>query len=208
MSESRHGDRRAWSVSTTRIHDQDVFSQFLTLSLSIQVIHITMNISLCDVIGNIKSGREYALLGNYESSQVYYQGVIQQISKLLTSINDPDRIRQWQEVSLSHFEYNLRTINNPLTFIDKLKIQQLIVTEFEGVRNIQNVLFEFKNDETNFKYSGPRRGSDSLTRSSALSMSMVSIDSSGQPTTYGAAHNNFQWLGKTNDNSPARMSSE
>lgn len=57
-----------------------------------------MNVSLADIIENTKLGREFALLGNYESSLVYYQGVLQQINRLISSINDPLRGQQWQEV--------------------------------------------------------------------------------------------------------------
>jgi len=48
---------------------------------------------------NTKMAREYALLGNYETSLVYYQGVLQQIQKLLTTITEPTRKQKWQEVS-------------------------------------------------------------------------------------------------------------
>lgn len=57
-----------------------------------------MNVSLSDIIENTKLGREFALLGNYESSLVYYQSVLQQISRLISSISDPIRDQQWQEV--------------------------------------------------------------------------------------------------------------
>lgn len=43
-------------------------------------------------------GREFALLGNYETALVYYQGVVQQIHRLLQSVNDPMRKERWQEV--------------------------------------------------------------------------------------------------------------
>lgn len=59
-----------------------------------------MNVSLSEIVENTKLGREYALLGNYESSSVYYQGVIQQINRLLQSIGDSPRLQQWQEVSI------------------------------------------------------------------------------------------------------------
>ena len=40
-----------------------------------------------------------ALMGNYETSSVYYQGVVQQIHKLLSTISDPTRKGKWQHVS-------------------------------------------------------------------------------------------------------------
>lgn len=57
-----------------------------------------MNIGLIEIIDNTKIARESALLGNYESSLVYYQGVIQQISRLILTITDYNRSQQWQEV--------------------------------------------------------------------------------------------------------------
>lgn len=57
-----------------------------------------MNISVTDICENTKMGREFALLGNYETALVYYQGVVQQIHRLLQSVNDPMRKEKWQEV--------------------------------------------------------------------------------------------------------------
>lgn len=55
--------------------------------------------NLADVYDNAKKGREYALLGNYDSSLVYYQGVIQQIQKHCQSLRDPALKVKWQQVS-------------------------------------------------------------------------------------------------------------
>lgn len=57
-----------------------------------------MNVSLTEIIDNTKIAREYALLGNYESSLVYYQSVIQQTNRLILTITDYNRSQQWQEV--------------------------------------------------------------------------------------------------------------
>ena len=48
-----------------------------------------------EIVENTKLAREYALLGNYETSLVYYQGVLQQVAKLLSTIRDPSRKTQW-----------------------------------------------------------------------------------------------------------------
>lgn len=61
-----------------------------------------MSATLSEIVENIKLGREFALVGNYESSTVYYQGVLQQINRLVGSISDHARIHQWQEVSTIH----------------------------------------------------------------------------------------------------------
>lgn len=117
-----------------------------------------MNVSLSEIVENTKLGREYALLGNYESSLVYYQGVLQQINRMISSITDHNRIQQWQE------------------------IQRMIALECENVSDLQNVLLEFKCDNKNNRFVGQRQSN--LSKSSGLSMSMVSINSSGQPELY------------------------
>lgn len=113
-----------------------------------------MNFGLTEIVENTKAAREYGLLGNYESSIVYYQGVLQQINRLVNSINDPTRAQQWQE------------------------IQRLIVTEYENVRDLQNILLDFKCDNRNSRYRPGR--SAGLAAANNLSLSMVSINSAGQ----------------------------
>ena len=53
---------------------------------------------MAEICDNAKKGREYALLGNYDSSMVYYQGVIQQIQRHCQSIRDPAVKSRWQQV--------------------------------------------------------------------------------------------------------------
>lgn len=82
-----------------------------------------MNISVADICQNTRMGRECALLGNYESAIVYYQGVIQQIHRLLQTISgDPMRKERWQQ------------------------IQQELAQEYEYVKDIQMVLNGFRSD--------------------------------------------------------------
>ena len=58
-----------------------------------------MGSTLAEICENAKMARECALLGNYETSQVYYQGVVQQIQKQLMAVNnDPVRKQKWQQV--------------------------------------------------------------------------------------------------------------
>ena len=73
-----------------------------------------------DIMENCKLAREMSLMGNYETSTVYYQGAINQISKLLTVIEDPSRQVTWK---------NIRTE---------------LTQEFEIVKNIQTSLSFFK----------------------------------------------------------------
>ena len=61
---------------------------------------VNMSVSVAEICENTKMGREHALLGDYETSQVYYQGVLQQIQKLIITIKDPTRKEKWQQVRL------------------------------------------------------------------------------------------------------------
>ena len=63
--------------------------------------------SVAEICENTKMGREHALLGDYETSQVYYQGVLQQIQKLLLTIKDTQRKQTWQQVQGSVHHVNL-----------------------------------------------------------------------------------------------------
>lgn len=70
--------------------------------------------NLAEICDNAKKGREYALLGNYDSSIVYYQGVIQQIHKHCQTLRDPALKVKWQQVS---------SPNGPCTFCFRLLVQ-------------------------------------------------------------------------------------
>ncbi|XP_033002324.1 katanin p60 ATPase-containing subunit A-like 1 [Lacerta agilis] len=79
--------------------------------------------NLAEICDNAKKGREYALLGNYDSSMVYYQGVIQQIQRHCQSIRDPSLKGKWQQV------------------------RQELLEEYEQVKSIVNTLESFKIDK-------------------------------------------------------------
>lgn len=64
-----------------------------------------------------------ALTGNYDTSSVYYESVVQQISRLMVSIADVTRKTKWQQV------------------------QQQILREFEKVKAISKVLQLFTHGE-------------------------------------------------------------
>ncbi|XP_065343646.1 katanin p60 ATPase-containing subunit A-like 1 [Cloeon dipterum] len=81
-----------------------------------------MAVSIGEICENTKLAREMALTGNYETAGVYYQGVVQQIHRLLTSITDTTRRAKWQQV------------------------QQQIADEYEQVKGITNTLQLFKID--------------------------------------------------------------
>lgn len=54
--------------------------------------------SLAEINENVKLAREYALLGNYSSAVVCYQGVLEQIRKYLCSVRDSSLQQKWQQV--------------------------------------------------------------------------------------------------------------
>uniref|UniRef100_W5NK59 Katanin p60 ATPase-containing subunit A1 n=1 Tax=Lepisosteus oculatus TaxID=7918 RepID=W5NK59_LEPOC len=54
--------------------------------------------SLLEISENVKLAREYALLGNYSSALVCYQGVLEQIKKYLFAVKDAALQHKWQQV--------------------------------------------------------------------------------------------------------------
>lgn len=81
-----------------------------------------MAVSLQDICENTKLAREMSLLGNYETASVYYQGVIQQIHRMLGTIEDPGRKLKWQQ------------------------IQGEVAQEYDVVKNITQTLALFKGE--------------------------------------------------------------
>ena len=74
-----------------------------------------------EIQDNVKMGREYALLGNYDTSSVYYQGVLQQIQKHLASVQDPGLRSQWQHVR-QELQKELQEITDITTTLSSLKV--------------------------------------------------------------------------------------
>ncbi|XP_069052256.1 katanin p60 ATPase-containing subunit A1 isoform X2 [Lepisosteus oculatus] len=56
------------------------------------------SMSLLEISENVKLAREYALLGNYSSALVCYQGVLEQIKKYLFAVKDAALQHKWQQV--------------------------------------------------------------------------------------------------------------
>ena len=69
--------------------------------ISVQFNKMASSVNIADILENAQMGRESALLGNYDSSIVYYQGVLQQIQKHMIQVKDPIRRQKWQVVSIS-----------------------------------------------------------------------------------------------------------
>ncbi|XP_026332213.1 katanin p60 ATPase-containing subunit A-like 1 [Hyposmocoma kahamanoa] len=57
-----------------------------------------MAVSVGEICENTKLAREMALMGNYDSALVYYEGTVQMIHRLLITIADPTRKSKWQLV--------------------------------------------------------------------------------------------------------------
>lgn len=72
--------------------------------------------NLAEICDNAKKAREYALLGNYDTSAVYYQGVLQQIHKHCQSLRDPALKVKWHQVSPLLFK-NLFILPKCFSFI-------------------------------------------------------------------------------------------
>jgi len=79
-----------------------------------------MAINVSDICENTKLAREMSLIGNYETASVYYQGVVQEIHRLLGTIDDPVRKMKWQQ------------------------IQGEVAQEYDVVKNIMQTLNMFK----------------------------------------------------------------
>lgn len=75
--------------------------------------------SLTQIDSDCKLAREYALLGNYDTAMVYYQGVLQEIQKMLSS-SESEKKQKWQQVRTQ------------------------VSVEYEHVKDIMAVLASFK----------------------------------------------------------------
>lgn len=78
-----------------------------------------------EICENARLARENALLGKYDSALVYYQGVLQQIQKLLIQAKEPSRKQKWQVA------------------------RQEIAQEYEYIKDISRTLADFKRDQFN-----------------------------------------------------------
>lgn len=56
-----------------------------------------MSSEMNELLENTKMARECALLSNYETSQVYYQGVLQQVQKILRTVERGAEKTKWEE---------------------------------------------------------------------------------------------------------------
>lgn len=67
--------------------------------------------STSDICENTKMAREMAVMGNYDSAGVYYEGVLQMLRKLLVGISEPIRKGRWtmiqQEINKEYTQMKL-----------------------------------------------------------------------------------------------------
>ncbi|XP_071529686.1 katanin p60 ATPase-containing subunit A-like 1 isoform X2 [Panulirus ornatus] len=81
-----------------------------------------MMVNVQDICENMRLAREMALTSQYETAAVYYQGVVQQIHRLLATIQEPNRKIKWQQV------------------------QQQVAAEYENLKELMNIISLFKSD--------------------------------------------------------------
>ena len=55
---------------------------------------------LAEILENAEMARENALLGNYDTAVIYYQGVLQQIQKRMVQTGDSSSKQKWQLVGI------------------------------------------------------------------------------------------------------------
>jgi katanin p60 ATPase-containing subunit A1 len=73
--------------------------EFKIFSITFLAVMTVMELLVNEICENAKLARENAILGNYDAAGIYYQGVVQQIHKLLAGITDPTRKEKWKLVS-------------------------------------------------------------------------------------------------------------
>ncbi|KAJ8385930.1 hypothetical protein AAFF_G00178920 [Aldrovandia affinis] len=78
------------------IYKYILFSSFFSNRVSHRAFCNRM--SLLEISENVKLAREYALLGNYSSAVVCYQGVLEQIKKYHFSVRESALQQKWQQV--------------------------------------------------------------------------------------------------------------
>ncbi|CAL4059360.1 unnamed protein product [Meganyctiphanes norvegica] len=84
-----------------------------------------MMVNVQDICENMRLAREMSLTSQYETAAVYYQGVVQQIHRLLQTISEPNRKIKWQQV------------------------QQQVSAEYEQLKDLMNTISMFKSDNPN-----------------------------------------------------------
>ncbi|KAK4871877.1 hypothetical protein RN001_016001 [Aquatica leii] len=92
-----------------------------------------MAISVREICDNVTLAREMSMLGNYESAEVYYEGSLQMINRLIVIIPEPNRKNKWQQV------------------------QRKVALEYEEVKSLKNTLQTLRIDTSVDVPVGARR---------------------------------------------------
>lgn len=118
----------------------------------------TLNsMSLGEINENVKLAREYALLGNYNSAVVCYQGVLEQIKKYQYSVRDSSLQQKWQQVRVSPAGHcTLPDLHKHLAHYGMflcwlclcIQVWQEINEETKHVREIMTTLESFQQQES------------------------------------------------------------
>ncbi|KAK1805539.1 hypothetical protein P4O66_019843 [Electrophorus voltai] len=78
--------------------------------------------SLLEISENVRLAREYALLGNYSSAVVCYQGVLEQIQKYMFSVRDSAVKQKWQQVWQEINEEN-KHVRDIMTTLESFQLE-------------------------------------------------------------------------------------
>ncbi|XP_072402742.1 katanin p60 ATPase-containing subunit A-like 1 [Diabrotica undecimpunctata] len=92
-----------------------------------------MAVTIKEICDNIRLAREMSMLGNYENAEVYFEGCLQMISKLILMISEPLRKNKWQQV------------------------QKKVSTEYEEVKIIKSMLQNLRLETSSEVPIGARR---------------------------------------------------
>lgn len=72
---------------------------------------VMAGLTTSEICENTKLAREMAVMGNYDSAGIYYEGVLQMLRKLLTGISEPMRKGKWtmiqQEINKEYTQMKL-----------------------------------------------------------------------------------------------------
>lgn len=71
----------------------------VSLRSYVTVVMTVMAVSVFEMYENAKLAREMAVMGNYESSGVYYEGTLQQINRLVMAADQSNK-QKWLSVSI------------------------------------------------------------------------------------------------------------
>lgn len=56
--------------------------------------------SVQEICENVRLAREMSMLGSYENAEVYYEGSLSMITRLISTIPEPIRKNKWQQVNI------------------------------------------------------------------------------------------------------------